>query len=1336
MMSNSELRIIQVNIDHCRDSALSLQQVVAEDKRIRIVLVQEPYLFALNGQGRTAFAPKDFVAVHCLNAGLDEHGQPDYFGAVMYVHRSLDYTPLSCSHEAAVVKLRGFGEPLFVASVYVRPSCDTSADAIIKRLIDVNCIPPQRLIIGGDVNAYSGLWGSVYEDPRGANLANLILTLPLSCVQFCEQESREWPNRMPDLTLVGNDLHQYLDIPNVFIRPAPELSVHHLLRMMSLKFVSGQSPRLTYRPPAKRESVDLPLLGHFLRANVECFDGLSFSTTAQVDAAVDSLTAGVQDAIRKSRLPRANIGPCKTIWWSRELYALRHFMRKAFKVDCREKSAASRSALETARTNYKRELRRRKAESFREFCSLEVNSDPFNAMRKLDRKPIPTINALVNTAGQTVDEPKEVLEALGDHFFKPLESELSDTQAALSDAVRSYVDSPLTGTVPPLTRDELEAAFVFNKNRACGLDGIPGWLVADYKHILFEPMFRIVGACLQLAHFPSVWKRARVIFINKPGRDPQSPGSYRPISLLPLLSKILERVCRKRFLYDAEKWLSPEQHGFIAGRSTITALDKLTSDVRRGFDCRGTTRSQEDTLACLIDIDGAFDNAWHPAIIHHLIANKCPDYLIKFIYSFLLNRVAVVSVKACESSFTLSKGCPQGSVLSPLLWNVLLDGLLKAIHSFEVPRVPRTRDQKTTLRCIAYADDILVYASHRCPRYLESVIQSAYTQVDYWTRSVRLKLSVRKTELMLFSRKNKQRFVTDLKIQTSEGPVVQVEEVNYLGLRLQRRLKWDTHLQRAKTRTLVAIGNIRRLGRLNWGASTRTLLRLYKAVAVPTLLYGCQVWGQFKHNSRLLDSVQRTMAISALKAFHSVSIPASLVLANWPPLSLQVDTLACKYLAKSLLSSHGNLPSDLADRCSQHIRNCLAKADCSVPTNTTFPLPSIMEPIAPSLWNEQPPWTPKPFSAEAATGSLPALLPTTGTVHVFTDGSKTHTRVGSAAVVCHSSGVVVNFEQRLSDHASSYDAECQAVLLALTKIQEDLSGSLLRDAKAITIFTDCQSVIKAIATRGGGKISQTTRLIQELTLSLSPRFLIAYRWVRGHSNLEGNELADRSARNAGQRQQIDLVTRINLHDLSVLLKQEELRSWNEHWTQLQATNVGYRTRQFIPSIYDAKKLSSLCLDFKAVQILTGHAYLMQNLNRFDPRKYSSPLCQCSLAIEDTDHYLFSCPLWVSQRAIFKDSCVRRCRAWPPPKYLFVADRRLWKALMDFINATNKLIPLDTVTADCSSSLTDTPRRLTPARSRTESFLSDVQPSHLGNLLRRPVAVEELAAVTDQLEPMA
>jgi hypothetical protein len=256
---------------------------------------------------------------------------------------------------------------------------------------------------------------------------------------------------------------------------------------------------------------------------------------------------------------------------------------------------------------------------------------------------------------------------------------------------------------PQFTTLELSSVISsFSPKKAPGHDGFNAPIITRIHAVMPALLITLFNLCLAIGHFPTEWKKAVVKLIPKPGQTEGTDKANRPISLLPLLGKCLEKMISRRLSLYAltRRWISEDQFPFLPDRGAEDALVALTKTINDAFQRR------EYCLAIKVDINGAFDNCWWPAIVNCLTKHNCPLNLHQVIRSFLNNRSAELKVADTTVTRTLQRGCPQGSVLAPLLWILQLQSLL----DIELP-------ERVTMQ--AYADDIIFTVRSTCREDIE-----------------------------------------------------------------------------------------------------------------------------------------------------------------------------------------------------------------------------------------------------------------------------------------------------------------------------------------------------------------------------------------------------------------------------------------------------------------------------------------------------------------------------------------------------------------------------------------------------------------------------------------
>ncbi|XP_054286901.1 uncharacterized protein LOC129002833 [Macrosteles quadrilineatus] len=193
---------------------------------------------------------------------------------------------------------------------------------------------------------------------------------------------------------------------------------------------------------------------------------------------------------------------------------------------------------------------------------------------------------------------------------------------------------------------------------------------------IIHPLCKLFRASLALGHIPLGWCNSRIAFIPKPGRDSYTdPKSFRPISLSSFFLKILEKLV-SRYMMDTALRTHPlhiNQHAYVSGRSCETALHQLVSKIEKALE------SSEVALGAFLDIQGAFDNTGTPAILNAVRARGFHGIICRWIESLLLSRKVRLSLHNDTIEARTTRGCPQGGVLSPLLWNLVADDLIRTL---------------------------------------------------------------------------------------------------------------------------------------------------------------------------------------------------------------------------------------------------------------------------------------------------------------------------------------------------------------------------------------------------------------------------------------------------------------------------------------------------------------------------------------------------------------------------------------------------------------------------------------------------------------------------------
>lgn len=297
-----------------------------------------------------------------------------------------------------------------------------------------------------------------------------------------------------------------------------------------------------------------------------------------------------------------------------------------------------------------------------------------------------------------------------------------------------------------------------------------------YKDVLVKPLTHLVNLSIRTSTFPSAWKQGIITPVFKSGSK-DSMSNYRPISILPVLSKIIEKVVVVQLSdhLEARQLLHPHQFGCRQGYSTEIANCCLIENVKKSLD-KGNVVG-----AVFIDLKKAFDTVNHSLLLSKMLHFNFSNEAVLWFTSYLQSRVQCVKVDQNISALSnIKMGIPQGSILGPVLFSLFINDL--PLHC-------------SGARCQLYADDAVIYAPAKSPEQAAAVLSTSMLDIQQWLIQNQLVLNFTKTVSMCFSIKKldlKGRF--NVNIQNKQ--INPVTEFKYLGLVLDPQLKFDKHIKK------------------------------------------------------------------------------------------------------------------------------------------------------------------------------------------------------------------------------------------------------------------------------------------------------------------------------------------------------------------------------------------------------------------------------------------------------------------------------------------------------------------------------------------------------------
>lgn len=375
---------------------------------------------------------------------------------------------------------------------------------------------------------------------------------------------------------------------------------------------------------------------------------------------------------------------------------------------------------------------------------------------------------------------------------------------------------------------DLFTAFSAIKSNAAGVDGFTlkfFKVVFPYVSKLF---LHLVNTILLTSVFPAQWKIGKIVPIKKAGNT----NSLRPISLLPILSKIVEHVLKMQLLsyVDGLSLLNDCQCGFRSNRNTSALLVGLTDKIRSNFNDRDLS------LLLSLDLEKAFDRVDHAMLIRKLSSIYDFDYnACRLISSYLIGRSQYVCLNGFSSSIlSVSSGVPQGSVLGPVLFTLFVNDLFDKL-----------RDNCVTF-CFADDIQILFKGEYQFLDVLKAKADYVLQSLQQWMMHNNLTVNPAKTKAMIFSTRD-----VDLSLNYGGVNIEYVYSLTILGVILDDRLCFDHHIDSVVSRTCLTL---RKLYNSNLILPHHVKRKLVHGLIMPNILYGIEVYaGTIKQNMKRVN---------------------------------------------------------------------------------------------------------------------------------------------------------------------------------------------------------------------------------------------------------------------------------------------------------------------------------------------------------------------------------------------------------------------------------------------------------------------------------------------------
>ena len=743
-------------------------------------------------------------------------------------------------------------------------------------------------ILLGDLNAWSFEWGMPMRNPnninwwRGEVWEEAMIDFGMTCLNvgnewtrfkgdtIREEQGLEPINSIIDVCFCSNELASL--VSNWMVRDAAPASDHASLEFCFhlnypghfqcfetvYDYGKGDYPR--YSQTVEEGCPDIYSNEGLEHGNYDDFN-------KEVNEFITLIKQGAEKHIPTKTLDRRTVPDHTFSWWNSDcrkwrnkLTKIRSYLRKIDKHPLKpgEKQRWTiNDRRETIRMYNKAQRKARKKHWDKTLENKKSNRDLGKLLTSLKPNANAEVNCFTNNDGTTMT-PKDTLNTLVDEHFpgckKPAQREVCPEKLKRDNKVRNSYFDIKDRRANVITMEKLKKSIAdFASLKGTGTDGIPPILFKRLGPKALERLLRIFKASFVLGLLSEQWLEVKVIFIPKPGKENYfTPRSFRPISLMQFMLKIMERLIMFVIREDADFELHENQHGFVDFKSCDSNLTAWVNTIEKGFADWGFT------LGVYIDIKGAFDNVTNAGLEKMMTKRGCSRLIIDWFKDFLNNRNIQIKYKGLEVKAWPIKGTPQGGVASPWLYNIIADEIHQRIGN------------QCGIETLGYADDTIVYIRTNNPQQaVDTMNDIALPMVLEWANEFGLEIAPDKTVAILYTKRQERKpgnkinkdgtvrgsFDIPTPVRFMGKEVEWSYNHKHLGVFIEEKLNFKIHInskiKKAKG-LLIQLRNC--MGKIH-GLQPNAALTFYKWCR-SMLTHGCLVWHTEVYNQGILDKLR------------------------------------------------------------------------------------------------------------------------------------------------------------------------------------------------------------------------------------------------------------------------------------------------------------------------------------------------------------------------------------------------------------------------------------------------------------------------------------------------
>lgn len=711
--------------------------------------------------------------------------------------------------QATSIFLDGVNGGLTLTSVYCPPRFSVSKiqfENFFKTL-------GNRFLACGDYNAKHTYWGSRLINPKGRQLYCALVDRRNGLDVISSGKPTYWPSdprKIPDLIDFG--VTRNIERNNLSTETSFDLSSDHSPVILTYSVI------ITNSTPCGQTSFKTNWLKYKKYISSHIHIEPLLESEGDIGECIQDFTSIMQSAVEHSTFKSVSYRRTTNVS-NAEIESLLAIKRRLRREWQNSRSPAAKQRLSEATRMLRKALHLEEDRINRNYIeNLSHKSTAHSSIWKAIKinTPVEGEHPLRKRNGDWARSDLEKAEAFATHLSEVFEPNPADVSLTLPSSPMP----PILGNIV-FNAQEVEAIIEnqIKTRKAPGYDSVTPSMIKNLPFVAVIVLTKLFNAILKIGFFPDLWKISEIKMISKPGKDLTLPSSYRPISLLPCLSKLFEKNFLQKLLpyLESNNIIPAHQFGFREKHGTIEQVNRITCEVRKAFE------EKKYCSAVFLDVAQAFDKVWHEGLIYKM--RKClPTSTHKVLESYLKNRYFRVKYKhSITGNYAMNAGVPQGSVLGPILYLIFTSDL------------PTDEAVLTS----TFADDTAIISTHSNPKVASLRLNNHLKHVETWLKKWRMKVNALKSKHVTFA----LRMDICPPVYLNSIAIPHADKVVYLGIHLDRRLTWRKHIEAKRLQMKLKACQLHWLINHHSKLSLDSKVILYNSILKPIWTYGIQLWG-------------------------------------------------------------------------------------------------------------------------------------------------------------------------------------------------------------------------------------------------------------------------------------------------------------------------------------------------------------------------------------------------------------------------------------------------------------------------------------------------------------